>query len=903
MDEKIKKADYDVTAKGKVIESLGGNRYLVEVQEQQYTVSSHGWSDYQPGEIVKIVIPNNDYNAMYIVAIPDVVDGALSEVDDKVSETQRQMEDLQETIGDEVSGLLKNIANIEHTIYRTDEHGNLIVDDEGMYYSLLGDLNDALSLTAAGLTNLSNDFDAFQLGDYAVFKEHTLGLIGTSSAGTDGLYYEKITNVEQDVNKITLEAKERWAYRLDEDGNIVYDVNDSKPIIECISINGEKYRVYEDLNIKNKYYYKKLDENGNDTPDGVFYERNGDVFTPIETPQYKQPVENLIAHGNFAQLQIQADAISQTVGDLAGNVSTIKQTSTSLGIIIGSMVGASAGEILDGEGNIIISALEASAHHWAINFSSQDSVRNYISTTSYIFDSEALKIYGGGIEVYDKVDADGRQKLFYVDAGGNLVIKGKIVAGSSITGSEIYGNTIIVGGTSGGTFVLRDGNNVDRFYIDSTGNVVMSNGIITGASEVAFQEGQGLTFYVQHTSTGQLVKCGQLIASRWAGNEHYEDDNIPSIVLKSEDFLHLSAPRIRIGNFPAYGTIYNGIKIESDGVGIGSSRGITMQAETSINLYGSNLYFNGGTVLTIFQNLIANRLIYASGAYRLSQLAFPVTSGSILRQDSSGAPYWTTILPVNCGGTGRSGWTAGELLYASGAVAFSQISHPYTSGSVLRQDTSGSPYWSATLSIYNGGTGATTASGALSNLGAAPSNHNHNTVSSTTTTLTLSNTAKSVVLDYTGGYYSFRSAVNADMYLGHPSYRWHTVYAQTGSINTSDRNEKRDIADLNGDFSVSLIKGLRPIEYLWENENSTKKNFGFIAQEVEEVINDLGATIDDVYLIHKDKIYGDDGEYIKDRYSMSYQDLMAPVVLAIQNLYTRVEFIEKTLAVNRQELS
>ena len=48
---------------------------------------------------------------------------------------------------------------------------------------------------------------------------------------------------------------------------------------------------------------------------------------------------------------------------------------------------------------------------------------------------------------------------------------------------------------------------------------------------------------------------------------------------------------------------------------------------------------NGGTGKTSW---VQNRILYASGANALGQLAFPGTAGSVLRQDKSGAPYWST---------------------------------------------------------------------------------------------------------------------------------------------------------------------------------------------------------------------------------------------------------------------
>lgn len=58
------------------------------------------------------------------------------------------------------------------------------------------------------------------------------------------------------------------------------------------------------------------------------------------------------------------------------------------------------------------------------------------------------------------------------------------------------------------------------------------------------------------------------------------------------------------------------------------------------DLNGTLSVKNGGTGKTSWAQ---NRILYASGTGTLGQLAFPGTAGSILRQDKSGAPYWTAI--------------------------------------------------------------------------------------------------------------------------------------------------------------------------------------------------------------------------------------------------------------------
>lgn len=79
--------------------------------------------------------------------------------------------------------------------------------------------------------------------------------------------------------------------------------------------------------------------------------------------------------------------------------------------------------------------------------------------------------------------------------------------------------------------------------------------------------------------------------------------------------------------------------------------------------------------------------------------------------------YLTGTLPVSKGGTGKTSWTANQLLYASATTALSQITN--ASGALYNTGTTAAPKF-GTLPIAQGGTGATTQSDALSNLKALP---------------------------------------------------------------------------------------------------------------------------------------------------------------------------------------
>ena len=94
---------------------------------------------------------------------------------------------------------------------------------------------------------------------------------------------------------------------------------------------------------------------------------------------------------------------------------------------------------------------------------------------------------------------------------------------------------------------------------------------------------------------------------------------------------------------------------------------------------------------------------------------------------------------------------------------------------------------------------------------------------------------------------------------------------QVGWTITSDMRLKSNVK--NSDLGLGFINKLRPVSYIRLNDETQSTEYGFISQEVDELLNDVSQ--EKAGMISVD----DEGTY-----SLRYNDLIAPMVKAIQEL-------------------
>lgn len=158
----------------------------------------------------------------------------------------------------------------------------------------------------------------------------------------------------------------------------------------------------------------------------------------------------------------------------------------------------------------------------------------------------------------------------------------------------------------------------------------------------------------------------------------------------------------------------------------------------------------------------------------------------------------------------------------------------------------------------------------------------------------------------------FAPAVTKKLRLGSPSYLWTTIYAQTGSINTSDRNEKKDILPLD-ETAKDFIMALNPVSYKFKDGESGRTHYGMIAQDVEEEMEELGMTPMDFAGFCKDQKtvpYVDSNGDEKDMpvegqyaYGLRYEEFMAPAIKTIQLLQNQVDAQQQEINELKQQLA
>ena len=141
--------------------------------------------------------------------------------------------------------------------------------------------------------------------------------------------------------------------------------------------------------------------------------------------------------------------------------------------------------------------------------------------------------------------------------------------------------------------------------------------------------------------------------------------------------------------------------------------------------------------------------------------------------------------------------------------------------------------------------------------------------------------------------------------LGGNTNRMTALFAVNGTIQTSDGREK--VAIIDSELGSNFIKSLRPVSYKWieggkqatgerdeegnniyESVPGRRTHWGFIAQEVKEVVDAAGVDFGGWVLTEKDNP--------ESRQALRYDQFIAPLTKALQEALERIETLEASNA-------
>jgi hypothetical protein len=311
----------------------------------------------------------------------------------------------------------------------------------------------------------------------------------------------------------------------------------------------------------------------------------------------------------------------------------------------------------------------------------------------------------------------------------------------------------------------------------------------------------------------------------------------------------------------------------------------TPASVSSANTFTANQSLNGVTVGAVS----AISTVASAGAQlNLSNSTFTVGLFT------SGATY--SFLPavnnnVNLGASSFA-WKA---LYVAGQFVWNSYAISAPSGSTstfLRNDgTWAAPVFSGVTS-FNTRTGAVTLSSGdvTSALGTNPVSRANNlfggtlttssyTLNSSNTLIALGNSSGQGI--FVNGSTAFAPSADNIMTCGSSGFRWTTVYATTGTINTSDANQKEQIADLTAsELAVArrikgLFKTFKFKDAVAAKGDGARIHVGVIAQDVQAAFAAEGLDANRYGLFCSDEV---DGVTVL---GVRYEELLAFVIVAL----------------------
>ncbi|MCI9545580.1 MAG: hypothetical protein HFH60_02650 [Lachnospiraceae bacterium] len=153
-------------------------------------------------------------------------------------------------------------------------------------------------------------------------------------------------------------------------------------------------------------------------------------------------------------------------------------------------------------------------------------------------------------------------------------------------------------------------------------------------------------------------------------------------------------------------------------------------------------------------------------------------------------------------------------------------------------------------------------------------------------------------LEGINGGYNFRpnsQAGDNKVSCGSPSFRWTKVHAASGTIGTSDANEKDSIECLDSRYKDFFMK-LRPVKFEWKDKQlDSNAHYGLIAQEVAQAAIDSLIPLEGVGLIDVEDLDEPNGDQ-EVRWGLNYAEFHGLEIYMIQELVKRVESLEKMVS-------
>jgi hypothetical protein len=123
--------------------------------------------------------------------------------------------------------------------------------------------------------------------------------------------------------------------------------------------------------------------------------------------------------------------------------------------------------------------------------------------------------------------------------------------------------------------------------------------------------------------------------------------------------------------------------------------------------------------------------------------------------------------------------------------------------------------------------------------------------------------------------------------LGGSSTRWKDIYATNGTIQTSDRNEKQDIAELNtAETAVAvackgLLRKFRWKDSVAEKGDDARIHFGIIAQDLQAAFEAEGLDAGDYAMFISTTWTDEETNEEKTRMGVRYSELLAFIIAAL----------------------